>query len=127
MKEKSMGNLISSLRKEKKMTQGELAKKMHVTDKAVSKWERDIAYPDINSLKRLADVLGITVEELLDAKIKKNNDLIDIIFVGVAVAMGICVIITSLLKELDIKSAMIMLGIGITSLAIYILKNNFNK
>lgn len=42
-----MGSTISNLRKEKNMTQAELANKLNVTDKAVSKWERGISYPDI--------------------------------------------------------------------------------
>lgn len=43
----NMGSTISNLRKEKNMTQAELANKLNVTDKAVSKWERGISYPDI--------------------------------------------------------------------------------
>lgn len=50
MKKQTLGMMISSLRKEKGMTQLELAEKMGVTDKAVSKWERDLSFPDINSM-----------------------------------------------------------------------------
>lgn len=38
---------------------------MGVTDKAVSKWERDICYPDVNSLPKLAEIFGISVDELM--------------------------------------------------------------
>ena len=47
------------------MTQTQLAEKLGVTDKAVSKWERDLSYPDIALFPRVADVLGVTVNDLL--------------------------------------------------------------
>lgn len=52
---KSIGETIASLRKEKGMTQNKLAEKMNVTDRAVSKWERDLSCPDINTISKLAD------------------------------------------------------------------------
>jgi transcriptional regulator with XRE-family HTH domain len=63
--EETFGEKVARLRKEKQMTQAKLAAIMHVTDKAVSKWECDVAYPDITSLPLLATSLGITVDELL--------------------------------------------------------------
>lgn len=60
-----MGLLISELRKSHHMTQKELAEKLNVTDKAVSKWERGLSCPDISLLSLIADILGITVNELL--------------------------------------------------------------
>ena len=68
MANKSMGEIINSLRKEKGMTQKELADKLNNTDKAVSKWERDIACPDTMTIPKLAEILGISVEELMNAK-----------------------------------------------------------
>ena len=56
----TMGETISALRKAKGMTQKELADQMHVTDKAVSKWERNMACPDLQSLPHLAEVLGVS-------------------------------------------------------------------
>lgn len=47
MNAKDMGLFINELRKENKMTQMELADKIHVTDKAVSRWERGIGFPDV--------------------------------------------------------------------------------
>ena len=49
------------------MTQAALAAKLHVTDKAVSKWERDLSYPDISLLPRIAEILGVSVSELIYA------------------------------------------------------------
>ena len=50
---KTLGTMIAQLRKQQGMTQLELAEKMGVTDKAVSKWERDLSCPDINSVSAL--------------------------------------------------------------------------
>ena len=131
MSNKNIGEIISSLRKEKGMTQTDLAEKMNVTDKAVSKWERNLSCPDINSIPKLAEVLGTTVEELLNAQTKKEsnkiNEIINIALIGISLAMGICIIVTSILKEIDINTAITMLGIGISCLAIYLLKNKDNN
>ena len=62
---KTLGAMIAELRKQHGMTQLELAEKMGVTDKAVSKWERDLSCPDINSIPNLAEILGVSVEELM--------------------------------------------------------------
>ena len=128
---KSLGVTISSLRKEKGMTQNELAEKMNVTDKAVSKWERDLSCPDINTISKLADILDVSVEELLKAKKKdvsntKIKDLINLIFKAIALAMGIAVVVLNILNQIDIKSSIIMLGIGIVCIAIYLLDNKKN-
>lgn len=62
------GNFIASLRKEKGLTQMELAEKLAVTDKAVSRWETGRNYPDIETLKNLADALDVSISELLETK-----------------------------------------------------------
>lgn len=66
-----MGQLISELRKSNQMTQKDLAAKLHVSDKAVSKWERGLSFPDISLLLPLSDILGVTTAELLNGE--KNN------------------------------------------------------
>ena len=66
MEAKELGQFIAGLRKEKQMTQAELAERLHVTDKAVSRWERGVGYPDINTLEPLADALGVTLTELMN-------------------------------------------------------------
>lgn len=63
--ENQIGCFIAELRKEKGLTQKQLAEELGVTDKAVSKWERGMGYPDITMLTRLAAALGITTGELL--------------------------------------------------------------
>lgn len=68
MNNQSLGTMIRALRTERGMTQLDLARQMGVTDKAVSNWERDLSIPDVSSLPRLAGLLGVSVEELLQAK-----------------------------------------------------------
>ena len=123
---KSIGETIATLRKEKGMTQSQLAEKMNVTDKAVSKWERDLSCPDINTISKLADVLGVSVEEFLKAKKReyagsKIKDLFNLILKAVAVAMGVAVIVLNILDKIDIKTSIILLGIGIFCIGLYLL------
>lgn len=66
MDNQKIGIFISELRKEKKMTQKELAAALHITDKAVSKWERGQSSPDISLLIPLSELLGVTTGELLN-------------------------------------------------------------
>lgn len=124
MKRNTLGMMISSLRKENGMTQLELAEKMGVTDKAVSKWERDLSYPDVNSIPKLADIFGVSVDELMHNRMESQNEdrkgipqLISIILKAVALAMGVGVVALSILTELDVSSGMSMLGIGVAFLA----------
>lgn len=72
MDPKRTGNLIALKRKEKNLTQNELAKIIHITDKAISKWERGLSFPDITILIPLAEILGISLYELL--KGEETND-----------------------------------------------------
>ena len=64
----SIGNRISKYRKEKGLTQEELANHMGVSPQAVSKWENDQTCPDISALPKLAQLFGVTVDELLSGK-----------------------------------------------------------
>ena len=62
------GNFISAQRKSLDMTQADLGKKIMVTDKAVSRWERGLGFPDINTLEPLAEALHVSVQELMQAE-----------------------------------------------------------
>ena len=77
MDNKKIGLFIAGLRKEKKLTQKELADKLFITDRAVSKWERGLNLPDISLLDNLSSVLCVSVIEILKGekiKDKSNND-----------------------------------------------------
>ena len=62
------GQLIAARRRELGLSQTELAEQLHVTDKAVSRWETGRGMPAVDSLKPLAEVLGLSVSELLSGK-----------------------------------------------------------
>ena len=70
------GRFIAECRKEKNLTQMQLAEKLGITDKAISKWERGMSMPDTSIMLELCDILGISVNELLSGeKISmENND-----------------------------------------------------
>lgn len=63
---------IVELRKQYKLTQAELASKLHYTDKAVSKWERGESIPEIETLKQIADLFNVTVDFLLTENAVKD-------------------------------------------------------
>ncbi len=73
MEKKTIGKFISVLRKANGMTQQELADKLLVSDKTVSKWERDERMPDISLLPAIAEIFGITTDELLRGE-RKNPE-----------------------------------------------------
>ena len=68
MDKAEFGAFVARNRKELGWTQKELAEKLHVTDKAVSKWERGLSYPDVTLLEPLAGVFGMGVTELVSCK-----------------------------------------------------------
>ena len=65
MDAKSFGAFIADQRRTLGLTQAEVAARLHVTDKAVSRWERGVGLPDINTLEPLAQVLHLTLDELI--------------------------------------------------------------
>lgn len=72
MDARKFGAFVAERRKEKNMTQADLAAKLQVTDKAVSRWERGLGFPDINTIEPLADALELSVLELM--KSEKMNE-----------------------------------------------------
>lgn len=68
MEKEKIGSFIRELRTERALTQKELADRVHVTDKAVSKWERGLSVPAVDLLQPLAETLGVSVLELLDGQ-----------------------------------------------------------
>ncbi len=67
-----VGKLILDLRKEKKLTQKQLADAMHISDKTISKWERGLGCPDISLLQQLSNVFSINMETLLLGDFEPN-------------------------------------------------------
>ena len=124
MEKQTLGNKIAQLRKEKNMTQLELAAMLNITDKAVSKWERDISCPDINTFPKLAEILGVSVDELLqanaDAKAEpgEKKDTFDMVLKAVPLAMSVAVIILTFVDQLYWEDAVSLLGLAVLAIAV---------
>lgn len=122
----TFGTRLAALRKQRGMTQDSIADKLNISAQAVSKWENDISCPDIGSIPRLAEVLGVSVEELLRVNNTAANEkpkkeigfMLSLPFKAIALAMGVAVAALSVLEKIDAKSAFIMLGIGLALLGI---------
>lgn len=132
-----IGKFIQERRKEKRLTQSELAEKLDVTDRAVSKWENGNCIPDASNIQELCKILNITINDLFSGcvvdmrdnekkleenllemiKIKEKRDkelLILEIFIGVIVSiiMFLCIMIASFVQMEDwIRIALIVFGI----------------
>ncbi len=132
MENQTLGKMIATLRKEHNMTQLQLAEKMNVTDKAVSKWERDLSCPDIDSLPRLAEIFGITVDEILrvkeapapQAQENKFDKIMDIVLKAVPLAMGVTITVASALGSIDMQSGFGMVGIALFCIGLRALQEN---
>ena len=68
-----VGKLIYSLRKEKNMTQKQVADAMGISDKTISKWERGLGCPDVSLLLGLSDIFGVSIEGILSGEINLNE------------------------------------------------------
>ena len=77
MEKKSIGSFISVLRRANGMTQADLAEKLFVSDKTVSRWERDESTPDLTLLPVIADLFGVTIDELLRGQRASASNLIE--------------------------------------------------
>ena len=132
-----IGKFIQERRKEKRLTQSELAEKLDVTDRAVSKWENGNCIPDASNIQELCKILNITINDLFSGcvvdmrdnekkleenllemiKIKEKRDkelLILDIFIGVIVSiiMFLCIMIASFVQMEDwIRIVLIVFGI----------------
>ena len=87
MDAKSIGATIAELRKKKGLTQLQLAEKLNVSDKAVSRWENGLGYPEITQLPVLASVFGVAVDYLMTGSRK-----------GITIAGNI---LTDIVKQID--------------------------
>lgn len=137
MNQIKIGKFIQERRKEKRLTQSELAEKLDVTDRAVSKWENGNCIPDASNIQELCKILNITINDLFSGcvvdmrdnekkleenllemiKIKEKRDkelLILEIFIGVIVSiiMFLCIMIASFVQMEDwIRTVLIVFGI----------------
>ena len=128
MDKTSLGGTIAALRKERGMTQLELARQLGVTDKAVSKWERGLSCPDLYTFPQLAEILGASVEELMQVSpvprepTGRTAALLSLIFKAVVCAMGAAVTSLAVMGALDSRTGFSLLGIGLLSAGIALLR-----
>ena len=137
MDAKVTGCFIAQLRKELGLTQKELAEKLEVTDKAISRWETGKGLPDTSLLKPLAEIFGVSVGELLsgkrmdDSQIKNQADhiileslsyeerqekwkgILRYVFLGILVALGGMFFSMVVARFATSKDAAVSLGIGL--------------
>jgi len=69
-----VGKLILALRKEKNLTQKELADALNLSDRTISKWERGMGCPDVSLLKELSQILGVNIEKILTGNLNPNDN-----------------------------------------------------
>ena len=128
MNQEKMGKLISNCRKELHLTQAQIAEKLGVTDKTVSKWENGTNAPNISLLNSLSDLLGISTNELLngeknDYPVEENKKEVDIPSV-IQYYVGINDKKTKRKMSL-VVTILVLLFIAVVS--ILILKNNYDN
>lgn len=73
MQNSKVGNIIRTLRQECNLTQKQLADKMNISDKTISKWERGLGCPDISLIPELSDILGVDTQKLLIGDMTPND------------------------------------------------------
>ena len=74
MDQEKIGKFISKVRKEKNITQEQLADKLHITNRAISKWENGICLPDVSIMMELCKILDISINDLFIGEKTKNNE-----------------------------------------------------
>ncbi|MBR3935816.1 MAG: helix-turn-helix transcriptional regulator [Oscillospiraceae bacterium] len=123
MEKQTLGQKIAELRKAKNLTQLELATQLNITDKAVSKWERDISCPDINTFPKRAEILGVSVDELLQANASgKENDkkenTSDLLLKVIPLALSIGVTVLAAIDQIYWEDAVSLLGLAVLALSV---------
>lgn len=105
MDQEKIGKIIKQIRKENKLSQTEFAKKYGVTYQAVSKWENGKNIPDITILTSICKDYNLKIEDLLDAKICKEEKFnkLNIIIPIVIIILLICIVITINIKNNDFE------------------------
>ena len=107
MNTKKIGELIKKIRKEKGLSQQELADKLMVSPKTVSKWECSNGLPDITILKNLSEVLGVTIDELLDGNQnnkEQNKKKSKVLLIVIICIILLIIIIFFMLKQNNISN-----------------------
>ncbi len=110
MDAKAFGSFLAETRKSRGLTQSALAEQLHVTDKAVSRWERGLGFPDINTLEPLAEALGLTLSQLMHADRGDGSD------AGQSLEDFFSLFASSHIQWLSVFNAMFWLTVGLAIL-----------
>ena len=131
--EKNFGKTLVLLRKQRKMTQQELAEKLETSTKVISRWENENIIPTRDIIIKIADILSIDCSYLINIsknnartakKSKaKENDLLNLILKSLALAMAIAVFVLNIIDSIQMVDAISMLSISIICVSfLYFLK-----
>lgn len=141
MDSKKIGTFIQEKRMDAKMTQEELANKLYVSNKTISKWETGKGIPSVEMLEPLARILGVTIAEILsgednikdvdvlikELKNKKKKRIINLIL-GIIICLFLCALEVILYASgVEEKYAYIIIGIFIVCLLVIDIANYFDK
>lgn len=118
MDPKQLGPFIAARRKELGMTQAELAQKLYVTDKAVSRWERGVGLPDVNSLQPLSEALELTLVELMQARRKEAET---ITTHEVESLLRETIVLSGNSRKKQIAGGVLLCGFGLAALLLLVL------
>ena len=131
MQNVGFGDVIYGLRKEKGLTQQQLASKLKITDKAVSKWERGLSLPDVSLIKKIANVLDVDSSYLLsfcsndyESKVAKRDDASESFnnaCLVLGLVMGAMVVILNFANVITPGNSVSLLGVGLFSLCLAII------
>ena len=124
MTKNTMGSFISALRKANGLTQKELAEKLNVSDKAVSRWERDEACPDLMLIPLIADTFGVTSDELLRGERNKAGN--NAPKISETPKKRIDIILKQTMSKFNIGS-IISLGVSVLAFILHISRNLFSQ
>ncbi len=72
--ENTFGSFLRQKRQEKNLTQKQLSKLLFVSESTISKWEKDVAHPDITLLPKLSEILGVSEHELITASVDNKQE-----------------------------------------------------
>ena len=121
----TFGEKLKKLRRDNQLTQEELADKIYVTRTAISKWETDKGFPDIDNLKQISNLFGVTIDELISDNDIENKRLLDekrarlmyYIAIGFVALATLCSLLAYFLKATYLNIVSIVAAVGYTVFA----------
>lgn len=125
----SLGQLINGKRRDKGLTQFELAEQLQVTDQAVSKWERNLSRPSLRVTNKLTSLLDISDAELTSAQqatpshyriLQSFSTYMTFGLMVTTLVLAIVATVLLVLEQIDLRNAVIMLGLAVVGIAVIV-------